>query len=272
MPPEFFDTAEIALNEDGQSWGNLGLWETDDNYSQACRRLAVALGSHAGLDDSSHVLDIGFGCGDQLLLWLRQFHVATLQGVNLSTSQTRRATALLLQHELGQHCAHLRQGDVNESGLWPVPGAPSPSHILCLDSAYHFPERDSFFARATGCLAVGGRLCLTDFVLADGFQPGLRELPLRAMLRAARIPRGNMVTVARYREQLADAGFAAAEVADISSEVMSGFSSWWLRHRHRARHLPLRSRLKYGITARFLDWAYRNGVLRYVVISATRRP
>ena len=90
------------------------------------------------------------------------------------------------------------------------------------------------------------------------------------MLRASRIPRRNIVTLARYTEGLADNGFGGIEVRDLSEQVMLGFSSWWERYREGISQLPMRSRLKYGITARFLRWAYRNNVLRYVALSARR--
>ncbi|MDJ0879779.1 MAG: methyltransferase domain-containing protein [Halieaceae bacterium] len=272
MPPEFFDTAEIAINEGDQSWGNLGLWQEQDSYSSACRNLAIALGSMAGLDETSHVLDVGFGCGDQLLLWLEHFQVATLQGINLSATQTQGATELLHRRGYDKHCEHLTQGDICDSSLWPARGAQAPTCILCLDSAYHFQSKPVFFEHAAHSLPVGGKLCLTDFVLPEDFRPGMRELPLHAMLWASRIPRGNIMTAARYAEQLVDSGFSSIEVRDISQEVMLGFAGWWRCYRERAGHLPTRSRLKYLITARFLDWAFTNNVLRYVMVCAQRKP
>ncbi len=267
---EFFDTAEVALNAGDQSWGNLGLWQDEDSYSDACRGLALALGIEAGLDAESHVFDAGFGCGDQLLLWLEHFHVATLQGVNLSETQTRRALDLLKRHGHHKHCETLRQGDIHNSAHWPAPGAPRPNRVLCLDGAYHFPGRASFLAQAGRSLAPGGVLCVTDFVLPESFQGGLRSLPLHAMLRGSRIPRDNLVTTARYREQLFEAGFDQVAIRDLSESVMLGFSAWWARYHRRASHLPARSRLKYAVTARFLGWAYHKTVLRYVLISARR--
>ncbi len=268
MATEFFDTAEVALNDGGQSWGNLGLWCEGDSYSEACRRLALELGTMAGLDSSSQVLDVGFGCGDQLLLWLEHFDVASLQGVNLSASQTARAKQRLQQHGQQQHCRHLGQGDVADTDCRPAPDAATPNRILCLDSAYHFPARPGFFAHAASTLSGGGKLCLSDFVLAANYPGGLLELPLRAMLQASRIPRANLLTEAHYTAQLADAGFNHIETRDISREVMLGFSGWWSRYREKARQLPTRSRLKYAGTAGFLHWAYRRDVLRYVIIKA----
>lgn len=271
MSSEFFSTAEIALNESGQSWGNLGLWRESDSYSDACRSLALALGSAAKLDQQSHVLDMGFGCGDQLLLWLEHFQVATLQGVNLSVSQTRRAVELLQSHGHRQHCDQLSQGDASNIDAWPTSDAPAPNRILCLDCAYHFPERGMFLVHAARQLSGGGTLCLTEFVLAEDFGAA-GEIPLRVMLGASRIPRRNLVTWSHYREQLAGAGFDRVEASDLSEDVMLGFADWWSRYRAHAEHLPRSLWLKYAVTARFLRWAYRQRALRYILISAVRLP
>lgn len=270
MPAEFFDTAEIALNKDGQSWGNLGLWRDGDHYSDACRELALALGRAADLKEGSHVFDAGFGCGDQLLLWLEHFHVASLQGLNLSTSQTQQAKALLEQHGHAHHGQQLVKGDIDDFGLWPRAGAPAPDRILCLDSAYHFPRRDAFLEHAGRALPSGGRLCLTDFVLGETVLGGARELVQDAMLQASRLPRENLVSTTEYHAVLEQAGFDDIELKDISRAVMRGFAAWWASYRSKAAQLPIRSRLKYAVTASFLDWTYRKGALRYLLISARR--
>ncbi len=268
MAAEFFDTAEIALNDGDQCWGNLGLWREGDSYSGACHRLALELGDTAGLDNSSQVLDVGFGCGDQLLLWLEHFGVASLQGVNLSASQTARAIARLRQRGHGQHCRHLKQADVSEENRWPAPEAAVPNRILCLDSAYHFRARQHFFAHAATTLSQGGKLCLSDFVLAPTYRRGVREPALRAMLQASRIPRHNLLSLENYAAQLDSAGFTRIETRDLSREVMLGFAGWWSQYQQQAGPLPVRSRLKYAVTARFLHWAYRHELLRYLMISA----
>jgi microcystin synthetase protein McyJ len=265
---EFFDTAEVALNDGAQSWGNLGLWDTASTYSDACRALALALGTEAGLDERCHVFDAGFGCGDQLLLWLEHFKVASVQGVNLSNTQTDRARESLKRRGYGKHSNALHQGNINDPARWPEQG--QVNRVLCLDSAYHFPRRTDFLTRAARCLPAGGVLCLTDFVLSESYRGGVGELLLRAMLACSRIPRENLVTLPRYREQLADAGFEQVQTMDISEPVMLGFSHWWSRYRRNASHLPKRSRLKYAVTARFLRWAHRRQILQYILIAARR--
>ncbi|MEO9600082.1 methyltransferase domain-containing protein [Parasphingorhabdus sp.] len=275
---EFHDLAELALNREGQSWGNLGYWESATHYSDACRALAKLLGEQAGLDHHSRVLDAGFGCGDQLLLWCDQFDVAQIDGVNLSRSQTAHAKDLLRQNRQTKAADTIVQGDINDPDVWSAAlNGARPSHVLALDCAYHFPDRPDFFALAQQHLAPAGRLALTDFMLADQHRTDspMHRL-LRWMLKRSHIAEANIVHRDQYLRQLRDAGFDAIHIVDISEQVMPAFAQGLRASRRKNRNgagrskLGWSSRIKYNVTGRFLTWAYRRSILRYCLISATR--
>ncbi len=270
---EFHDLTELALNRDGEAWGNLGYWTGAGHYSQACRALAAALGNAAGLDRDSVLFDAGFGCGDQLLLWLDQYAVADLCGVNISQSQTRLAQDRLEQSGHQAVAASIMQGDVDRPEDWQRAMAGRRlSHVLALDCAYHFPDRRRFHARAADNLPTGGVLALTDFIRPDP-EPGsgLRQSILRWMLGQSRIAPANIVDRARYVADLAAAGFANVSIRDISAEVMLGFAVGQRSFAAQAsRSLPLRSRIKYAVTARFLHWAHAHALLGYVLVIARK--
>ena len=268
---EFFNTAEIALNDGGQSWGNLGLWRNTTRYSAACRQLAQALGDACRLNPETSVFDAGFGCGDQLLVWIEQFGVQSLRGVNLSQSQTAYARALLRERGHGPHSERLLQGNINEASSWRLAPPGSMSCVLSLDSAYHFPDRRAFFARAALALKPSGRLGLTDFLLGPGAAESAgRRLSLSGMLWCSRIPAHNLVVADEYARQLDSAGFAELQLEDITEQVLPAFADWWQMYGRRQSVSPA-SRLKYTVTASFLDWAYRKQILRYIIVSAERR-
>lgn len=268
---EFFDLAELPLNSPDQAWGNLGYWREADDYSSACRELAVLLGERLALSSESVVFDAGFGCGDQLLLWLQQFQVGQLFGVNFSSSQTAYALSQLQRRGLAPQ-AEISEGCVESAAAWSaVEASEQPvNRVIALDCAYHFPSRQNFFTKANQLLPDAGRIGLTDFVLGDGFR-GRAGLLGGLMFRLSKIPRGNMVTESQYRDELAAAGFKAIEIEDISAEVMPKFGQW-LRgfKRDNLRIMPRAQWLKYDGTARFLAWAYRKKLLRYVVVIADK--
>ena len=262
---EFHDLSELALNREGQSWGNLGYWQSATDYSGACRALALLLGEQAGLDHGSVAFDAGFGCGDQLLLWLEHFRVSRIFGVNLSRSQTARAKNLLASNGRTEAASTIFQGDVNDPDIWSVAlNGARPSHVVALDCAYHFPSRPEFLELARQHLAPEGRLALTDFMLAEQHRTsGFRHQILRWMLKRSHIEETNIVHESVYRHQLLQAGFAGVCVRDISEYVMPAFSATG------GKKLPWAAWFKYAVTSRFLRWAHHHSVLRYCIIVAT---
>ncbi|WP_417618143.1 SAM-dependent methyltransferase [Parasphingorhabdus sp.] len=275
---EFHDLAELALNREGQCWGNLGYWQSATGYSDACRALARLLGEQAKLDRQSVVFDAGFGCGDQLLLWLDHFRVAQVRGANLSRSQTSYAKARLANAGFPAAAHAIMQGDINDPEVWAAaPNADRPSHVLALDCAYHFPSRVEFFALTRQHLAPLGRLALTDFILSDHHQThSLAHRLLCWMLDRSHIARANMVDRDHYLRQLQDSGFSDIRIIDISEHVMPGFARFARRVHSENTAAPSGQNtgwpgmLKYRLTGRFLHWAYRRSILRYCVISATK--
>ena len=274
---EFHDLAELALNREGQSWGNLGYWQTATDYSDACRALALVLGEQAGLNRQSIVFDAGFGCGDQLLLWLDHFRVTHVRGANLSNSQTSYAKAKLADAGFPAASHAIMSGDINDPEVWvATPNADQTSHVLALDCAYHFPSRRRFFALTQQHLASGGRLALTDFVLSDQHdRASLTDRVLRWMLRRSHIAEANIVYQDHYLRQLQACGFGNIRIIDISEHVMPGFArfSRSLRPTDAAaaasgKKLQWSALVKYRVTGRFLEWAYRRSILRYCLISA----
>lgn len=283
--PEFHDLAEVALNDEGESWGNLGYWlgerEDEQSYSDACRALARVLADKIGLDAQSHVMDVGFGCGDQLLVWLNEYKASSVRGINFSKSQTQEAKQKLASQGYQDHAAKLVYGSANDQSLWHQLSAHSSTtptsfnRVLALDCAYHFPDRSDFFSQAHRHMAATGKIGLTDFVLDTNHHPLSNRLKLQTMLKLSRIPRHNMLLPYVYREQLSRAGFENIDISDISDAVMPRFKRWFKRFKQqyqqtKYRNMPWQQRLKYQSTADFLDWAFKHRVLRYVLVTAQK--
>ncbi|CAO1649193.1 SAM-dependent methyltransferase [Parasphingorhabdus sp. NYA22] len=268
---EFHDLAELALNREGQSWGNLGYWQSETEYSDACRAIALLLGEQAGLDRQSVVFDAGFGCGDQLLLWLEHFRVARVRGANLSRIQTAYARTKLAKAGFSAAATAIVQGDINDPEVWRATlDRNKPSHVLALDCAYHFPDRVAFIALAHKNLAPAGRLALTDFMLSDQHRTGsFTHRLLRWMLKRSHIAEANIVRRDLYLSQLQEAGFGEVRIVDISEHVMPGFARF-IRTFRGSGKLGGSGPLKYAVTGRFLQWAHRRSILRYCLISATK--
>jgi cyclopropane fatty-acyl-phospholipid synthase-like methyltransferase len=276
---EFYNLSERLLNSGDAYWGNLGFWEYANDYSMACEALAHQLAIKVNLSEHSRILDAGFGCGDQLLLWLEKYRVEFLCGVNYSVSQTQLAKQRLINSEnTNTKPEFLIQGDVT-GFLNPSSWSCSPLNhenvntVLALDCAYHFPSRKRFFTDSFDVLnrsVGGGSIGLTDIVLAETSLSWGKRLILNSMLNVSRIPTENIITLTEYHDQLQQVGFEEIESQDISEHVFEPFGDWLTSSGMNGRKLKgnVGAWLKYKVTATFLAWAFRKQVLRYIVISA----
>ena len=277
---EFHDLSEKILNTGDQYWGNLGYWQPDDDYSTACKGLANQLAVAASLNTNSRVLDVGFGCGDQLLLWLDEYHIESLCGINYSFSQTTVAQQRLVINGYLEAADNIHCADVGKLLALPQLKAANLNQIntvLALDCAYHFPSREQFVRDSFTLLKESNnsqpkRIVLTDIVLAKDFNQlsGLKKALLKGMLWLSRIPQNNIVTEKNSIKKLYDIGFKQVNSEDISESVFLPFGAWLASEENRIKAAASTRSiwLKYKVTTTFLAWAYRKNVLRYVVLTA----
>lgn len=217
--------------------------------------------------------DVGFGCGDSLLLQLQHPLLPrpkTLTGVTNMAGQHRRALERVNQVNHGRSLpVMLYHGDA----IWkPTAGTPNPhplnpvpidafgqfDSILALDCAYHFSTRKLFleqcFARL---LSETGRIALADMC----FEPNSSFLGRHTALLwaiALSVPSANLVTLSQYRSQLECIGYDDIQIEDISAHVFPGLIAF------------LRSRgLLWGIFAYMLRIWWKTGG-RYVLVSASK--
>lgn len=270
MSREFHDLAEAALNlESGgrTHWGNLGGWEHARTYPEACEALADRLARGLKLDAGTRLIDVGFGCGDQVLHWIRRYGLRQVAGLNLSRSQTELARRRVAQSGYPDIADRLQQGSADSLGDWASRTGQAPvDAIVALDCAYHFPSRSDFLRQAAGVLRPAGRLALSDLVLARPVPALHRRALLRVMAGFSRIPPQNLVSQDVYRAQWREAGLEVEVLEDLTDHVFRPFGDWLARYRA-ALDPDVARRIdwtKYRATAAFLRWADEQRVLRYV--------
>jgi ubiquinone/menaquinone biosynthesis C-methylase UbiE len=278
---EFYDLSERILNTGDLYWGNLGYWQPGSDYSMACAHLARSLAQAVDLDQNSWVFDAGFGCGDQLLLWMREYHVEFLFGINYSVSQTELAQQRLQQAGYKEAANNIYQGNIAELDRHLESNTNNINRILALDCAYHFPSRKQFIADSYRILKVSKndnyckKIGFTDIVLANTASgkalPWRKRVLLNTMLRLSQIPQKNIITLQEYEQQLQQSGFEQVSSQDISEHVFLPFGDWLVSQQDRIKKTTGKRSiwLKYKVTSAFLAWAYNNEILRYVIISAT---
>ncbi|MGJ8670260.1 MAG: SAM-dependent methyltransferase [Oceanococcus sp.] len=265
MSKEFFDTAELSLNQESPeptAWGNFGYWEQAQSYPQSCEALARLLADSAELQSTDRVLDLGFGLGEQLRLWRQTYGVSQLVGVNPSQSQCRHAQQLINHDDFALRCS------TAEAYLFKQPAI--FSKILALDCVYHFQQGPALFSSIASALQEQGLFAWTDMYLHQQPRGAASNLALQLMCRGSRIPSGNLKTKALYQQQLQQAGLQLLSHVDLTEQVFLPFSQWW-EHYIRRYPMPLRQRLKYDATARVLKYASAKPVLRYGLFLASKQ-
>ncbi len=269
VPPP--DSSLLNAGADS-TWQNLGDWSHADRYPDAARALAVRLGRTVGLSAADRLIDVGCGCGDQLVLWQTEFGVPEVIGLEPHRPSAERAAVRVgsksgVSVEVASHRA-LRNAV-----------AFAPTVIVSLDAAYHFDSRRRFLLDAAAALPRGGRLGLTDLFIL-GPRPDLRA---RALAAAAGIPQANLWSPMAWATALGEAGFSGFRFVDRTRSVLGGFGAFgrrrlsegwrWRNLAGAARLLGSGQLLKWipiWATALAAADAAHRGWLGYAVITARR--
>jgi SAM-dependent methyltransferase len=265
-------------------WLNMGYWKAAPRTLElACEALARKVAKLVFDSDSLNngsglrVFDCGFGCGDQLLFWLRRYGgaIERIDGVTLERVQHAVATVKVdafLAAERARDAAvalpsvQLRCGDVN-SFATPMLAEPC-DRVIAMDCAYHFDTRQQFFERAADVLRErSGRLVLADIVVNEGAPRWARWL----LGKTIRMPAANLnVDARRYEEQLRAASFARVNVRVVGDAYVLGGLASYLRAFVAAQRRLIAPRwlLRYEVMQLALRLCTQMRWLSFILVSA----
>lgn len=252
----------------GRGFLNFGWWEGGcSSLEEACEELVRRVGREARLSPQDRVLDVGFGLGEQDLLWTREFGVEHIVGLNVAFPQAREAR----RRSLRAGFSHIRH--VIADAVRPPLTTGGFDKLLALECAFHFRTRRDFLAEARRVLAPGGRLVLTDIVRGDLRVGGLKGFRQRAFGRLQErhwhIPPANTINLDTYRSHLSQAGFQEIRVEDITESVLLPFVTIY-SPRIDPGQSPFLDALGFHFPAGALAAFIRSGYFRYLLVSARR--
>ncbi|MGH0029362.1 MAG: SAM-dependent methyltransferase [Myxococcota bacterium] len=222
----------------------------EDRQAELCRRVFEL----AGVAPGHRVVDVGFGSGEQDLLFAREARFARLDAFNISAEQVRYANDQARRAGLGE-LLHFHRGPAEDMA---VLGDASVDRVLAVECAFYF-DRPRFYREAHRVLAPGGRLALADIAF-DG----------RLGERLARRPGLERVGTFAANRRAWEGCFETLEVRDIRRAVRPGAQQTVGRCLGSLRYRPPRSELVHWLSmaayTQLVVLGLWTGVLRYDLI------
>lgn len=195
-------------------WLNLGYWKDSRSYPEAASSMARLLGDALELKAEDRLLDVGFGFAEQDFLWLEEYGVSHITGLNITPMQVERARARAAERSLSDRL-ELQVGSATEMPF----REPTFTKVSALECAHHFLTREQFFAEAFRVLQPGGRLGLCDGIPLPGQKLTFFS---RMVLRRWASPVENFYDRDTYKKKLEAIGFVNVKVRSIREHVFPG--------------------------------------------------
>ena len=230
---------------------NLGYWREATTMDDASDALAMLVADAGGMSATDHVLDCGFGFGDQDMLWAQRVGPQRITGLNITQSQVDAARERVTVAGLDDQ-VDLRHGSATDM---PV-DAESVDLVISLESAFHYRSREDFFREAMRVLRPGGRLVTADILPMPrtGDRRHRRNQRIGWWVVASKflIPEENVYDIKSYRGRLKRVGFDVDRLESIRDDVYAPLHRYMQAHPerlavlHPIARLPARLSLKWS--------------------------
>jgi len=220
-------------------------------YGLAARELARRVGRAARLHSDDVVIDYACGYGDSLRLWIDEFGVRRVVGVEpdpaVCAVVESRVRAWGLSERVRVHCSAAERASPREL-------EPEVTAVVSVDAAYHFRARADWLRALAASLPPGGRVGFSDLLWTPEHPLGaLAKLAARTM----RVHVPSLVTESALHTEIRSCGLEVLSSERCGEAVLEGFA------RHAAR-----GSLAVALTAALIRRLRRSEALDYIVTAA----
>lgn len=247
-------------------WTNLGFWRSTRSYPEAARELARRVGRAAGLRAGHVVVDYACGFGDSLALWVREFGVTRVIGVEADETAAATAERRVTEWGIADRVRIVRS---TAEAFLPAREAPDATAVVCVDAAYHFVDRAAWLHALSSSLPVGTRVGFADLTVS---RRARRARFVHAVARRAGIPETNLWVLEDIEPALAAAGMELDRIVRCGHDVVGGFARFALRSLPRLLLSPGTGGWRALGTAAAIIRLRRGEGMGYAIISARTAP
>lgn len=215
---------------------NYGYWKTAETMHQANQDLVSYFLEMADVKGKEHlrILDVGCGYGEQDFQWLEQLDPSChITAVDISEKQIQRANEKL--EEIKHKNLVFEKADACNLPY----KASSFTHVLNVESAFHYPKRFQFFKDAHKVLEEGGTFVICDIMLQDSYKPSLFSSSfLKLFSDLLTVPKENLITSSEWEQQIKKAGFQILKRRDITHLTFEPYYEFFFENWFKNLYMP----------------------------------
>ncbi|MBI4146112.1 methyltransferase domain-containing protein [Candidatus Woesearchaeota archaeon] len=247
---------------------NFGLWENGNkDYLLAAENLIATVGRKINLNEKSRLLDVACGLAAQDVYMAKQFGCeidaldVTWKHVHLGRERVKRDN---VQNKVRVHHGTATRLPFQDQTF---------THVMGIEGPAHFDTREDFFHEAYRILKPGGKIGLSDYVLARKPRNALDRFFLALACKLWHAPKENRDTIPSYREKLARSGFRNIVIEPVGEKVIPGYYFENKRPETRRKIAKVRGWFPAygGIIIDYVMYkVFKIGVIEYILVTAQK--